>query len=149
MFDRRNLTSNGVGSPIYKFEGHKAAVLCVQVLMNLLVFFFLKSHTVYFLWGISVVQTGSLKLLLLLKYVSCSSGLRTSHLSLEVLQRMVSWTSGIMRRWKFLNCTYLSLIAVMSLGLHRSFLSSSQIWTCLSFVCRSCHFATVDIGYVR
>jgi histone-binding protein RBBP4 len=41
MFDRRNLTSNGVGSPIYKFEGHKAAVLCVQVLMNLLVFFFL------------------------------------------------------------------------------------------------------------
>ncbi|KAK6273594.1 hypothetical protein POUND7_010677 [Theobroma cacao] len=30
MFDRRNLTSNGVGSPIYKFEGHKAAVLCVQ-----------------------------------------------------------------------------------------------------------------------
>lgn len=31
MFDRRNLTSNGVGSPIYKFEGHRAAVLCVQV----------------------------------------------------------------------------------------------------------------------
>ncbi|KAJ6742794.1 WD40 REPEAT FAMILY [Salix viminalis] len=30
MFDRRNLTSNGVGSPVYKFEGHKAAVLCVQ-----------------------------------------------------------------------------------------------------------------------
>ncbi|CAD5173445.1 unnamed protein product [Musa acuminata subsp. malaccensis] len=30
MFDRRNLTSGGVGSPIYKFEGHKAAVLCVQ-----------------------------------------------------------------------------------------------------------------------
>uniref|UniRef100_A0A5B6ZR83 Putative WD-40 repeat-containing protein MSI4 n=1 Tax=Davidia involucrata TaxID=16924 RepID=A0A5B6ZR83_DAVIN len=30
MFDRRNLTSNGVGSPIHKFEGHKAAVLCVQ-----------------------------------------------------------------------------------------------------------------------
>lgn len=30
MFDRRNLTSDGVGSPIYKFEGHKAAVLCVQ-----------------------------------------------------------------------------------------------------------------------
>ena len=31
MFDRRNLTSSGVGSPVYKFEGHKAAVLCVQV----------------------------------------------------------------------------------------------------------------------
>ncbi|KAH9801376.1 WD-40 repeat-containing protein MSI4 [Citrus sinensis] len=30
MFDRRNLTSNGVGSPINKFEGHSAAVLCVQ-----------------------------------------------------------------------------------------------------------------------
>ncbi|GLT79078.1 hypothetical protein SLA2020_505850 [Shorea laevis] len=30
LFDRRNLTSNGVGSPIHKFEGHNAAVLCVQ-----------------------------------------------------------------------------------------------------------------------
>jgi histone-binding protein RBBP4 len=30
LFDRRKLTANGVGSPIYKFEGHKAAVLCVQ-----------------------------------------------------------------------------------------------------------------------
>ncbi|CAN0901258.1 WD-40 repeat-containing protein MSI4 [Linum grandiflorum] len=30
MFDRRNLTSNGVGSHVYKFEGHSAAVLCVQ-----------------------------------------------------------------------------------------------------------------------
>jgi len=30
VFDRRNLTSNGVGSPVYKFEGHRAAVLCVQ-----------------------------------------------------------------------------------------------------------------------
>ncbi|KAF9662426.1 hypothetical protein SADUNF_Sadunf18G0052000 [Salix dunnii] len=30
MFDRRHLTSNGVGLPVYKFEGHKAAVLCVQ-----------------------------------------------------------------------------------------------------------------------
>ena len=34
MFDRRNLTSNGVGTPVYKFEGHKAAVLCVQVLIS-------------------------------------------------------------------------------------------------------------------
>ncbi|KAF8388735.1 hypothetical protein HHK36_025415 [Tetracentron sinense] len=31
MFDHRNLTSGGVGSPIYKFEDHKAAVLCMQV----------------------------------------------------------------------------------------------------------------------
>ncbi|XP_068651904.1 WD-40 repeat-containing protein MSI4-like [Aristolochia californica] len=30
MFDRRNLTSGGIGSPVHKFEGHKAAVLCVQ-----------------------------------------------------------------------------------------------------------------------
>ncbi|XP_068328242.1 WD-40 repeat-containing protein MSI4-like [Pyrus communis] len=30
LFDRRNLTSEGVGAPIYKFEGHTAAVLCVQ-----------------------------------------------------------------------------------------------------------------------
>ncbi|KAM1062108.1 hypothetical protein ACFX2I_026495 [Malus domestica] len=30
VFDRRNLTSDGVGEPIFKFEGHTAAVLCVQ-----------------------------------------------------------------------------------------------------------------------
>lgn len=36
MFDRRNLASNGVGTPVYKFEGHKAAVLCVQVLVSML-----------------------------------------------------------------------------------------------------------------
>lgn len=53
MFDRRNLSSNGVGSPIYKFEGHRAAVLCVQVLMNLLVVF-LNSHLSTFLGGIFV-----------------------------------------------------------------------------------------------
>lgn len=38
MFDRRNLISNGVGSPIHKFEGHKAAVLCVQVINKLFLF---------------------------------------------------------------------------------------------------------------
>lgn len=32
LFDRRSLTSNGVGSPIHIFQHHKAAVLCVQVL---------------------------------------------------------------------------------------------------------------------
>jgi len=31
MFDRRKLKSSGVGSPVYKFKGHDAAVLCVQV----------------------------------------------------------------------------------------------------------------------
>ncbi|KAK9102559.1 hypothetical protein Sjap_019813 [Stephania japonica] len=30
MFDRRNLTSGGVGSPIHKYKGHSDAVLCVQ-----------------------------------------------------------------------------------------------------------------------
>lgn len=30
MFDRRKLTVDGVGSPIHQFNGHKAAVLCVQ-----------------------------------------------------------------------------------------------------------------------
>ncbi|KVI11167.1 WD40 repeat-containing protein [Cynara cardunculus var. scolymus] len=31
LFDRRNLTANGVGSPIHIFENHSAAVLCVQI----------------------------------------------------------------------------------------------------------------------
>lgn len=31
MFDRRNLTNGGVGSPVHTFEAHTAAVLCVQV----------------------------------------------------------------------------------------------------------------------
>ncbi|KAJ8440595.1 hypothetical protein Cgig2_028724 [Carnegiea gigantea] len=30
MFDRRFLTSSGVGSPVHKFQGHEAPVLCVQ-----------------------------------------------------------------------------------------------------------------------
>ncbi|XP_061371103.1 WD-40 repeat-containing protein MSI4-like [Gastrolobium bilobum] len=30
MFDRRNLNHAGVASPVYKFAGHDAAVLCVQ-----------------------------------------------------------------------------------------------------------------------
>ncbi|KAH0652048.1 hypothetical protein KY290_032707 [Solanum tuberosum] len=30
LFDRRNLTSDGVGSPVHMFEHHTAAVLCVQ-----------------------------------------------------------------------------------------------------------------------
>ncbi|XP_060189358.1 WD-40 repeat-containing protein MSI4-like isoform X1 [Lycium barbarum] len=30
LFDRRNLTSDGVGSPLHMFEHHTAAVLCVQ-----------------------------------------------------------------------------------------------------------------------
>ncbi|MFS7960494.1 hypothetical protein Hanom_Chr08g00703791 [Helianthus anomalus] len=42
MFDRRNLTSDGVGSPVHKFEEHKAPVLCVQVLL-----FYLYSLFIY------------------------------------------------------------------------------------------------------
>ncbi|RXH88760.1 hypothetical protein DVH24_000359 [Malus domestica] len=30
LFDRRYLTSGGVGSPVHTFEGHNAAVLCIQ-----------------------------------------------------------------------------------------------------------------------
>ncbi|KAJ9551169.1 hypothetical protein OSB04_015214 [Centaurea solstitialis] len=30
MFDRRNLTCDGIASPVHKFEEHKAPVLCVQ-----------------------------------------------------------------------------------------------------------------------
>uniref|UniRef100_A0A7C9DUA2 Histone-binding protein RBBP4-like N-terminal domain-containing protein n=1 Tax=Opuntia streptacantha TaxID=393608 RepID=A0A7C9DUA2_OPUST len=30
MFDRRSLSTNGVGSPVHKFQGHDAPVLCVQ-----------------------------------------------------------------------------------------------------------------------
>ncbi|KAI4324782.1 hypothetical protein MLD38_030238 [Melastoma candidum] len=30
MFDRRNLTSGGIGLPVHTFAGHDAAVLCVQ-----------------------------------------------------------------------------------------------------------------------
>lgn len=30
MFDRRKIATGGIGSPIYKFEGHTAAILCVQ-----------------------------------------------------------------------------------------------------------------------
>ncbi|RWW46358.1 hypothetical protein BHE74_00047718 [Ensete ventricosum] len=35
MFDHHNLTSGGVGLPIYKFEGHKAAVLCMNLVWKL------------------------------------------------------------------------------------------------------------------
>lgn len=43
MFDRRNLTSDGVASPVHKFVEHKAPVLCVQVFdrLNFLLLFYL------------------------------------------------------------------------------------------------------------
>lgn len=40
MFDRRNLASGEVGSPVHKFEGHNAAVLCVQVAETFRLVFF-------------------------------------------------------------------------------------------------------------
>ncbi|KAK9675984.1 hypothetical protein RND81_11G046100 [Saponaria officinalis] len=30
LFGRRNLTASGVGSPVHKFQGHDAHVLCIQ-----------------------------------------------------------------------------------------------------------------------
>lgn len=39
MFDRRNLTANGVGSPVHKFEDHKAPVLCVQAFQSFFLHF--------------------------------------------------------------------------------------------------------------
>ncbi|GKA32607.1 WD40 repeat-containing protein MSI4-like protein [Tanacetum coccineum] len=35
LFDRRNLTTNGIGAPVHIFENHTAAVLCVQVKLRL------------------------------------------------------------------------------------------------------------------
>lgn len=54
MFDRRNLTSDGVGAPIYKFEGHKAAVLSVQVILVVHVLLFSMSENFSFLGSTSV-----------------------------------------------------------------------------------------------
>jgi len=51
MFDRRNLTSSGVGSPVYKFEGHDAAVLCVQVAGGSHLVSFNCSFNVHFSYG--------------------------------------------------------------------------------------------------
>lgn len=113
MFDRRNLTSNGVGSPVYKFEGHKAAVLCVQVLINL-PFLFLSFPCFYFEKSFLEVHLLAVKCScnrVFIKSVhSFSSGLQISHLCLEVLQKMVSWIFGIMRRCGCSNSLYLSLI---------------------------------------
>lgn len=44
MFDRRNLTSGGVGSPVHIFQGHNAAVLCVQVFQDYVFLAFLFLH---------------------------------------------------------------------------------------------------------
>lgn len=84
MFDRRNLTSGGVGSPVHKFEGHNAAVLCVQVSEIFLAIFliFLIFCLIFkksFFVGFAFTDIYN---------VLVSSGLQTSHPSLEVLLRM-------------------------------------------------------------
>lgn len=76
MFDRRKLTSDGVGSPIHKFEGHSAAVLCVQV--SMLPDYIFRTGVYFFLFWVMFNISNSF----------VSSGLLTSHQSLEVLQRM-------------------------------------------------------------
>jgi hypothetical protein len=55
MFDRRNLNLGGVGAPVHKFEGHNAAVLCVQVwklfcllAQFLIVSIYLSTNFIYF-----------------------------------------------------------------------------------------------------
>lgn len=77
MFDRRKLTSDGVGSSIHKFEGHSAAVLCVQVSMLPDYIFRTEVYFFFLFWVMFNISNSFV-----------SSGLLTSHQSLEVLQRM-------------------------------------------------------------
>lgn len=77
MFDRRKLTSDGVGSPIHKFEGHSAAVLCVQVSMLPDYIFRTEVYFFFLFWVMFNISNSFV-----------SSGLLTIHQSLEVLQRM-------------------------------------------------------------
>lgn len=79
MFDRRKLTSDGVGSPIHKFEGHSAAVLCVQV--SMLPDYIFRTEVYFFIFYLFWVMFN-------ISNSFVSSGLLTSHQSLEVLQRM-------------------------------------------------------------
>jgi hypothetical protein len=83
MWDRRNLGSGGAGSPIHKFEGHKAAVLCVQACQDNILLF----CTLYADMVASYDVFGYLFAIIL---VSDCSGHLTEHLFLEVLQKMVS-----------------------------------------------------------
>ena len=81
LFDRRNLNPGGVGTPVHKFEGHSAAVLCVQVwklfclLAQFLIVFYLSQYKLYLFSVIS-------------DKVIVSSGLQINRLSLALLQRM-------------------------------------------------------------
>lgn len=93
MFDRRSLTSGGVGIPVHTFEDHTAAVLCVQVLQHFMFLFFFSLFGWVVLWsfGFSGVTKEFIRY----------SGHQTSHLSLEVLQKMASWTFGTMKRYAY------------------------------------------------
>lgn len=46
MWDRRNLGSGGAGIPVHKFEGHKAAVLCVQACTDIYCYYIFYAHLV-------------------------------------------------------------------------------------------------------
>jgi len=108
VFDRRNLTSNGVGSPVYKFEGHRAAVLCVQVSTTChhLCFFFL-------FFSFHIICPVNLSPMTLLRYQF--SGLLINHLFLGVLQKMVSWTYGIVIGLvQFLTFTFKTILLLSS-----------------------------------
>lgn len=85
MFDRRNLTSGGVGSPVHKFEGHNAAVLCVQVIEKFWDYFlgFMLHHAFCYIF-----RNRTYLVIFNKKYAFVFSGLLTSHPSLEVLLRM-------------------------------------------------------------
>lgn len=94
MFDRRNLTSGGVGAPVHKLDGHEAAVLCVQACYITILFLNL------------FVSIGILLLTAAITYCPFdfySSGLLTEHQCLAVLLRMASSISGIMRRYLFID----------------------------------------------
>lgn len=88
MWDRRNLGPGGAaGSPIHKFEGHKAAVLCVQACTKnfLITYMFFSPECGHLVAvhdsALAFVDNSNLVLF---------SGLLTKHLFLEALQKMVS-----------------------------------------------------------
>lgn len=78
MYDRRNLTSGGVGSPVHIFEGHSAAVLCVQVL-----------DLQFAAWVLFFCYYYFFKLAINTDIIYCS-GPQLRQLSSAVLQRMAS-----------------------------------------------------------
>jgi hypothetical protein len=85
MFDRRNLTSGGVGSPVHKFEGHNAAVLCVQVTEKFWAYFldFILHMPFHY-----ICRNRAYLVVFNENFAFVFSGLLTNRPSLEVLLRM-------------------------------------------------------------